>query len=281
MSKIASKSFHPFVFIALCCLPACSLVWNAEPVDPPNTEGQNCGNRYDDDGDGFTDCDDDDCAWSELCLHDGKPYEIELCAYGETQRTFNFDDLSVTRLANACRDQEATSSFGGNRSVCGPVGVGSETRLSSEYHLNDWNVFAESYCAQLENRIVRTNTCGVEARDFQRQCDAPALVCIDDDCDELALFLNGDRTDGSASGVVSRDIDLWSENTDFFEIDTDIKRLTTRLVNPSDDMARPKQILPCNEPGCAGACQMTIHFEPKEADARGARLNLHLAVGEG
>ena len=128
MSKIESKSFHPFVFMTLCCLTGCSLVWNAEPVEPPNTEVQNCDNQYDDDGDGFVDCADEDCAWSELCLQAGKPYDLELCAYGETQHAYGFDSNSLIRLANACRDQEAASSFGGNRSVCGPPGLGSETR---------------------------------------------------------------------------------------------------------------------------------------------------------
>ena len=119
-----------------------------------------------------------------------------------------------------------------------------------------------------------------EARDFPRQCDAPALVCLDDDCEQLALFLNGDRDDGSSSGVVSRDIDLWSENTDFFEIDTVIKRLTTRLTSSSDDTTRERRIIGCNEDGCNGTCQMTLVFEPKESDALGARLSLGLLVME-
>ena len=93
----------------------CSLVWNAEPVEPPNTEVQNCNNQFDDDGDGFVDCADEDCAWVN-CVSRQVSHELELCAYGETQHAYGFDSNSLTRLANACRDQEAALA-GGNRSV--------------------------------------------------------------------------------------------------------------------------------------------------------------------
>lgn len=265
--------------LVLVSLNGCSLLWNAESVDTPPTERMRCGNQLDDDEDGLQDCFDEDCAWDELCLSGYKPYVISACAFGETQLSQAFDLSTVSRLANQCRNVQATSSFGGNRSVCGPANTARAGILSAEYHLNHWNVLADGYCTNLFDRILGAKTCDIREDQPTRACDAPALVCLDEECLRFGLFLNGNRNDGQSSGIVSRNSDVWFENTDFFEIDTSIRRLYRGLIDASFS-DRGEGLLPCNSDNCSDTCNMEMYFEPKQSDVSGPRLSLSLMVND-
>ena len=265
------------LIISASLLLGCSLVWGVDPKERPTTEVSLCANGLDDDLDRLADCEDPDCAWVTHCLAESPqpPYTTINCTFSQDTATDNFDRDSVSRRGGLCEGVLNQTSFGGNNLICGPR-VG-QRALPTTYQLDHWNVLAKGYCGNIESRILDADSCN-ETGPRLRDCDAPILVCRNrTECQDFLVFLNGDRdsTGEDFSGIVSRDIGLFMERTDFFSIETSIHLLTTQMLASGDD----ERVLSCGDSNsCSDACQMFVEFGPKTYGFGHAAVRLRLKL---
>lgn len=253
----------------LVIFPGCSLWWGVDPQERPTTEVTLCDNGLDDDLDRLSDCEDPDCAWVEHCLSDRRnlPYEGVSCVYSVQSLSDQFlrGETAIQRPLG-CIALANDESFGESDLVCGPrrleINV-TDRSLAAAYQLANWNVQARDFCTEIQRTVIDANTCDLESG-VEEGCDAPVLICKNrSECEDFLLFPNGSRADSSSggeSGIVSNNLDLWLDETDFFAIQSSLMRLSPQMVSRNTS----SQPLPCsNRDMCRDDCQLFLELIPK------------------
>ena len=175
-------------------------------------------------------------AWHTECLNNLALFVCSRCMYRERRLSDGFNGSNATRTGYLCRDEPALSNFGGNNILCGAWAFNGFA--SPEFELRHWNVIAQRYCERVQTDVLEQSYCD-STIGTQQYCDAPAIICVDDEsgieegvrCNDFGVFLNGHRQDNLASGLVSRNLELNLYRNDYFEIDTMVRRFTRELLS--------------------------------------------------